>query len=211
MTLAAFFLLFPLFAPSPALPASAQEAPPPAQTPPNSRPATANPQKPVSGLKKATTPQRHRAKRKSTDSPCLVTSSKSAEAKSNSEASTSNSQHHGAQASAASTPSKDCPPPKIVVRQGGTDEPSIQLAGGPTSQPAAQQRDAINQMLGSAEDNLKKTADMQLSPAQRDTVSQTRQFMEQSKAAMADGEWERAHTLAWKAQLLSEDLVNPQK
>ena len=52
---------------------------------------------------------------------------------------------------------------------------------------------------------------MQLSAAQQDTVSQTRQFMEQSKAAMAAGDFERARTFAWKAQLLSEDLAKPEK
>jgi hypothetical protein len=52
---------------------------------------------------------------------------------------------------------------------------------------------------------------MQLSATQQDTVSQTRQFMEQSKTAMAAGDFERARTLAWKAQLLSEDLAKPEK
>jgi len=47
--------------------------------------------------------------------------------------------------------------------------------------------------------------------AQQDTVSQIRQFMDQSKEALAGGDMERAHTLAWKAQLLSEDLVKPPK
>lgn len=221
MTLATIFLLFPFLASSPALPTSAitteiqppqqsssSEAPATAQAPSNSQAATPAPKTPGSGSKKATAPHRHRSNKKSAGSPCLV-SPKST--KSASEVSTSSSPQNAGHASAASTAGKDCPPPKIVVRQGGTDEPSIQLAGGPTAQQAAQQRDAINQMLGSAEENLKKTADMPLSPSQRDTVSQTRQFMQQSKAAMADGEWERAHTLAWKAQLLSEDLVSPQK
>ena len=52
---------------------------------------------------------------------------------------------------------------------------------------------------------------MQLSTSQQDTVSQTRQFMAQSKAAMAEGDFERARTLAWKAELLSEDLAKPEK
>jgi len=42
-------------------------------------------------------------------------------------------------------------------------------------------------------------------------VTQIRQFMAQSKAAVADGDMERARTLAWKAETLSEDLVNPPK
>jgi hypothetical protein len=35
--------------------------------------------------------------------------------------------------------------------------------------------------------------------------------MEQSRAAMASGDFERARTLAWKAQLLSEDLAKTEK
>jgi hypothetical protein len=97
------------------------------------------------------------------------------------------------------------------VRRGGTDEPAIQLAGGPTADQAADKRSAVNQLLEVTDENLKKTAAMQLSSAQQDTITQTRQFVEQSKTAMANGDFERARTLAWKAQLLSEDLVNPEK
>ncbi len=66
-------------------------------------------------------------------------------------------------------------------------------------------------MLGATEQNLKKIAEMQLSEDQQDMVTQIRQFMEQSKTAVAAGDTERARTLAWKAQLLSEELVNPAK
>jgi hypothetical protein len=127
------------------------------------------------------------------------------------QASSDSSAAAGAASAAKSTPAKNCPTPKIIVRQGGTTEPHIQLAGGPTAAEAAHKRDAVNQLLGATSQNLKKTAGLQLSTSQQDTVSQTRQFMEQSKAAMADGDLERARTLAWKAELLSEDLVNPQK
>jgi hypothetical protein len=66
-------------------------------------------------------------------------------------------------------------------------------------------------MLGSTEANLKKLAGQQLSPSQQDMVTQVRQFMEQSKTAVSAGDLERARTLAWKAQLLSEELVKPAK
>lgn len=110
--------------------------------------------------------------------------------------------------SAATT---NCPPPKIVVRQGGTAEPSIQLEGEPGGGEASQDRVATNQMLGMTETNLKKVAGQQLSTTQQDSVTQIREFMEQSKAALAAGDMDRARTLAWKAKLLSEDLAKPQK
>jgi hypothetical protein len=105
-------------------------------------------------------------------------------------------------------PAKNCPPEKVIVRQGGTTEPSIQLAGGDQT---SKNRDEANQMLGSAEANLKKIAGLQLSTAQQGTVSQIRQFVDQSKAALAEGDTDRGRTLAQKAQLLSEDLVTPPK
>jgi hypothetical protein len=101
-------------------------------------------------------------------------------------------------------------PPKVVVRQGGTSEPSIELAGGAANQ-AAHQRDIANQILGSANANLKKIAGHPLSAGQQDMVSQVRQFMGQSKAAIDAGDLERARTLAWKAEVLSEELVKPEK
>lgn len=66
-------------------------------------------------------------------------------------------------------------------------------------------------MLGTTEENLKKIAGRQLSPSQQDMVTQIRQFMDQSKHAVGAGDLERARTLAWKAQLLSEELVKDGK
>lgn len=95
------------------------------------------------------------------------------------------------------------------MRQGGSAEPSIQLAGGAVGDQAARQRDTANRMLGATQLNLKKIAGLQLNPKQQDMVSQIRQFVAQSKSAVAAGDFERARTLAWKAQLLSEELVQP--
>jgi hypothetical protein len=99
------------------------------------------------------------------------------------------------------------------VRQGGTSEPSIQLAGDASSSPLRDTNQCSNasQCLQSAEENLKKIAGRQLSSNQRDMVTQIRQFVDQSKHASANGDLESARTLAWKAQLLSEELVNPEK
>lgn len=106
---------------------------------------------------------------------------------------------------------KNCPPPKIVVQQGGTSEPSIQLAGGPPGGQASQAKNNVTQMLDSTEGNLKKLSARQLSITEQDAVSQIHQFVDQSKAAVATGDTERARTLAWKAQTLSQDLVNPKQ
>jgi hypothetical protein len=108
------------------------------------------------------------------------------------------------------TPPTPCPPKKVIVRQGGTAEPSVRLGGGTSGDQAAHQRDA-KQMLASADENLKKLAGKQLTASQKETVTQIHQFMDQSKAAETSGDHERARTLAWKAQLLSEELVKPKE
>jgi hypothetical protein len=113
------------------------------------------------------------------------------------------------QTSAARTTAQDCPPPKIIVRHGGTTEPSIELEGGPPNRQAAQQRNVVNQLLGVTENNLKKISGKQLNSSQQDTLSQARAFMKQSRDAIADGDLDRARTLAWKAEMLSEDLSKP--
>lgn len=107
--------------------------------------------------------------------------------------------------------SSPCPPPKVIVRQGGTSEPSIELAGGAAGGQTADQRNTANQMLDATETNLKKIAGRQLTTDQQGMVTQIHQFMDQSKTAVKDGDLERARTLAWKAQLLSEELVKPEE
>jgi len=97
------------------------------------------------------------------------------------------------------------------VPLGSSPEPTLQLAGGPGGAQAAQQRTTANQMLEAAAKNLKKIEGRNLTSSQQVMVNQIRQFMEQSKTATTAGDLDRARTLAWKAQLLSEELVNPQK
>jgi hypothetical protein len=106
---------------------------------------------------------------------------------------------------------KPCPPAKVVVRKGGISEQSIQLAGGTGGKDTSQKRDAAKSMLAATEENLKKMDGQQLTTAQQDSASQIRQFVKQSKSAIAAGDLERAQTLAWKAKLLSDDLVSPGK
>ena len=97
------------------------------------------------------------------------------------------------------------------MRHGGALEPTIHFAGGPAGTQAMQQRNSANQMLTAAAQNLKKITGRELTANQQDMVNQIRQFIEQSKAATAAGDLDRARTLAWKAQLLSDELANPQK
>src|SRR5215469_15098670 len=114
-------------------------------------------------------------------------------------------------APATSEPQKNCPTPKTVVRQGGITEQSIQLAGGSAGKDATQKRQSTDQMLKEIEENLKKAASIELSAEQQSSVPQIIQFVDNSKKALKSADFERAHTLAWKAKVLSDDLVNPKK
>jgi hypothetical protein len=113
-------------------------------------------------------------------------------------------------ADGSSKPS-DCPPSKKIVRQGSTSEPTIQIVGGATGAQASDARRNASDMLQSTEENLKKIETTQMTSNQQDMVKQVRQFVDQSKAATTAGDVDRARTLAWKAQLLSEELLKPEK
>jgi homogentisate 1,2-dioxygenase len=97
----------------------------------------------------------------------------------------------------------------VVIKNGGSDEPKVELKGGTSEPQASQQRSSTEQLTSATEENLKKTAERQLNPSQQETVNQTKQFMDQAKSAVAAGDVERGHDLAKKAYLLSEELLKP--
>lgn len=183
-------------------PASSQEQPPDhggqgATSPSNTTPSASTPPKAPSTQPKASV-RRRRHKKKVVAQNCNTSTT-----------GTGSSPETSATAAAPTGQAAEppCPPSKTIVRHGGTSEPSIQLAG---DQPP-KQRDDTNQMLNSTDANLKKLEGRQLSANQQDMVGQVRQFMQQSRTAMEAGDFARSRTLAWKAQLLSEELVNPPK
>jgi hypothetical protein len=104
---------------------------------------------------------------------------------------------------------KPCPPKKVVVKNGGSDEPPVELKGDTPPAKASNDLLSTEQLHLATEDNLKKIAGRQLSPNQQEMVNQIKQFMDQSKAALADGDLERGHNLAMKARLLSDELIGP--
>ncbi|MGC1449239.1 MAG: hypothetical protein WA830_04300 [Candidatus Sulfotelmatobacter sp.] len=186
--------------------AAAQNPPTPPQPPSSAKP----PAQTASGQTRPAPAKKPRHKKKATTSPNCVSAPATGQPATGSTPATDPVPADGAPNPGSATAPTNCPPSKVIVRQGGTSEPSVQLAGGPAGQ-TSHQRDTANQMLGTTEANLKKIAGRQLSSNEQDMVNQTRQFMAQSKAAFDAGDLERARTLAWKAQLLSEELVKPEK
>ncbi len=114
-----------------------------------------------------------------------------------------------AQSAGTGKGSGNCPPSKVVVRQGGTTDPPVQLAGGQSKGQASQEKATANQMLESTDENLKKLEGRQLGSTEQDMVTQIKQYMEQAKTAVTAGDSDRARNLAWKAQTLSEELIKP--
>jgi hypothetical protein len=97
---------------------------------------------------------------------------------------------------------------KVVVKNGSTADPKIQLSSGGTQQ-ATQQIQSANSLLDATNTNLKKISDKKLDATQQDMVKQIMDYIEQSKSAAAAGDPHGAQTLATKAHLLSEELVKP--
>jgi hypothetical protein len=104
-------------------------------------------------------------------------------------------------------PSRDGAPRKIVVREGGASEPAAQIAPDITPAEAARQRQSVEQLLVSTDDQLKLLARRTLNAGQQETVGQIRNYMDGARSALKEGDVRRASTLAQKAHLLIEDLV----
>lgn len=103
------------------------------------------------------------------------------------------------------------PPPRperIVVADGGTNAPptSGQLSAGIGHDDASHHRQTTAQLLDSTESNLNNLKRM-LTADEQAMVAQIRQFVEQSRKATAEQDLVRAHNLALKAHLLSDELV----
>lgn len=96
---------------------------------------------------------------------------------------------------------------KVVVRNGGARDSSSQLTPGMTQEQQAHSRENTAQLLATTDSNLKSIAGRQLSDSQQSMLDQIHTYVRQSKAAADLGDLPRAHTLAYKAHLLSDELA----
>ena len=98
-------------------------------------------------------------------------------------------------------------PKKKVVRNGSTADPVVQLAPSVTDQQASQERQSTAQLLAATNANLTKISARQLTSSQQDLVNQIHTYMQQAKTAETAGDLQRARNLAFKAQLLSDEVL----
>lgn len=109
---------------------------------------------------------------------------------------------------AATEESRNIPPPRVVIQEGGANASAGQASAdskddGPNSQATTQQ------LLDSAANNL-RSIKRQLSSDEQSMVAQINDYINLSKEATKDGDTVRAHNLARKARLLSDELVKAQ-
>ena len=97
-------------------------------------------------------------------------------------------------------------PRKIVIRRGSTPEATAQLAPGMSEQKANQQRQNTELLLTTTESSLQQLETRTLNARDQETMSQIRNYMAGSRSALKDNDPQRAHTLAFKAHLLADEL-----
>lgn len=107
---------------------------------------------------------------------------------------------------------KNNPPPgpaKAVIQEGGNNVPAAsgQITAGGTPEDAAHSQATTQQLIDSTETNLKSLNKRQLSADEQSTVNQINDYIKQSQQATKDGDLVRAHNLALKAHLLSDELA----
>jgi hypothetical protein len=101
----------------------------------------------------------------------------------------------------------DGEPRKIVIHQGGTSEPVAEILPGISQEEANRQRESAEQLLEASESSVKQLATRSLNLSQQGMLVQIRQYMDWARAALKESDPQRAHRLALKAYLLSDDLV----
>jgi outer membrane biosynthesis protein TonB len=103
---------------------------------------------------------------------------------------------------------KNTPPKKSVIPPEKTDSPTSigQISPGPTPADATHSQTSTDQLLQGAEANLNSIT-RQLSKDEEAMRTQIREFIKQSRTATTENDPARAHNLAVKARLLSDDLV----
>lgn len=101
----------------------------------------------------------------------------------------------------------DSKPGRVVVRDGGEKDEAAQLSAAITPAQAQRERATADMLLAVTSANLKRVAGRQLTKDQQVTLDEIHTYMRQAKTARDAGDTHRAHTLAYKARLLSDELA----
>ncbi len=111
-----------------------------------------------------------------------------------------------AQAS-GSAPAAPAKTSKLIIQEGSAQSNQGQLAAGLTLEdPSSHNKLTTEQLLHGTQANL-NNLNRPLSPEEQAMVAQIKDYMAQSRKAADDSDMVRAHNLALKAHLLSDELV----
>ncbi|HYA96407.1 MAG TPA: hypothetical protein VEC95_09065 [Terriglobales bacterium] len=117
---------------------------------------------------------------------------------------TSAQEQQKAQAAGGSAPTQTS---KLIIQEGNPPNSQGQLSAGVGMEDASpRSKQTTEQLLQSAQTNL-NSINRPLSPEEQAMVAQIKDYMAQSRKATADSDSVRAHNLALKARLLSDELV----
>ena len=95
---------------------------------------------------------------------------------------------------------------KLVIQEGSAPASQGQVAAGVALEDSSPHKLTTEQLLQSAQANL-NSINRPLSPDEQAIVGQIKDYMVQSRKATTDSDSVRAHNLALKAHLLSDELV----
>lgn len=84
--------------------------------------------------------------------------------------------------------------------------PDVAIAADVSSEQVSRQKQTTNELLEAAEKNI-KSVNRKLTHDEQAMVSQIKTYINQSKKATSENDFERAYNLATKARLLSDALV----
>jgi hypothetical protein len=97
---------------------------------------------------------------------------------------------------------------KVVIHHGGATDPVSEIVPGITPEEANRQRESADELLAASDASLHQLGTRPLNPHQAEVIIQIRQYMDSARNALKESDPQRAHTLALKAYLLSDDMVN---
>src|SRR5205814_9550009 len=89
-------------------------------------------------------------------------------------------------------------PRRIMIRLGGTSEATTRIIPGMSPEEAHRLQEETGQLVSSANSDLNELASRTLSPNKQETVVQIHHYLEIAQSALAEGNIQRAHTLAFK-------------
>lgn len=104
---------------------------------------------------------------------------------------------------------RNLPPPRVVIQEGGANTSPGQVASSVPGDNSTAGQSSTQQLLDSTENNLRNIK-RKLSGDEESMVAQIRDYIKQSKDATKDGDHVRAHNLALRAHLLSDELAKTQ-